>query len=299
MQLLDGKRLSLTLQDEIAQQVQALLSEGKKRPHLAAVLVGNNPASEAYVSSKIKACERIGFKSSMLRFNNSITQDILISEVQQLNNNDDVDGILVQLPLPVQIDEEKITEAISPEKDVDGFHPVNIGRMVKGLPSHLPATPYGILILLERYKIETAGKHCVVVGRSNIVGTPISILLSRNSNPGNCSVTITHSRTRNLKELCLQADILIAAIGKPDFITAEMIREGAVVIDVGINRVEDASRKSGFRLKGDVDFENVASKCSYITPVPGGVGPLTIAALMMNTLNAAKAKNEISVGHPK
>lgn len=289
MQLLDGKQLSFTIQDEIALQVQTLISEGKKRPHLAAVLVGNNPASEAYVSSKIKACERVGFKSSMLRFNNSITHKMLMSEVQQLNNNDDVDGILVQLPLPVQIDEEKITEAISPEKDVDGFHPVNIGRMVKGLPSHLPATPYGILILLERYKIETAGKHCVVVGRSNIVGTPISILLSRNSYPGNCSVTITHSKTRDLKELCLQADILIAAIGKPDFITADMIREGVVVIDVGINRVEDASKKSGFRLKGDVDFENVAPKCSYITPVPGGVGPLTIAALMINTLNAVKS----------
>ena len=265
---------------------------GKKTPHLAAVLVGNNPASESYVGSKIKACEKVGFKSTLVRLETSISQEELLAEVRKLNNDADIDGILVQLPLPAQVDEEKITEAISPEKDVDGFHPVNIGRMVKGLPAHLPATPYGILLLLERYKIETAGKHCVVVGRSNIVGTPISILLSRNTYPGNCTVTITHSKTKNLKEICRQADILIAAIGRPDFITADMVKEGAVVIDVGINRVEDPSKKSGFRLKGDVDFENVSGKCSYITPVPGGVGPLTIAALMLNTVNAVRQHEE-------
>ncbi|MEO6168781.1 MAG: bifunctional methylenetetrahydrofolate dehydrogenase/methenyltetrahydrofolate cyclohydrolase FolD [Chitinophagales bacterium] len=292
MQLLDGKKLSLALQDEIALQVQSLKVAGKKTPHLAAVLVGNNAASETYVSSKIKACEKIGFKSTLLQFNSNITQDKLLTAVQQLNDDEDVDGILVQLPLPAQVDEEKITEAISPEKDVDGFHPVNIGRMVKGLKAPLPATPYGILLLLERYKIETTGKHCVVLGRSNIVGTPISLLLSRNTYPGNCTVTITHSKTKNLKEICLQADILVAAIGRPDFVKADWVKDGAVVIDVGINRVEDASKKSGFRLKGDVDFDNVAPKCNYITPVPGGVGPLTIAALMMNTLNAVNAKYE-------
>ncbi|HUM47778.1 MAG TPA: bifunctional methylenetetrahydrofolate dehydrogenase/methenyltetrahydrofolate cyclohydrolase FolD [Chitinophagales bacterium] len=290
MQLLDGKQLSLTLQDEIALQVQTLKVAGKKTPHLAAVLVGNNAASETYVSSKIKACQKIGFKSTLLQFDHTITQQELLKAVQELNDDEDIDGILVQLPLPAQVDEEKITEAISPDKDVDGFHPVNIGRMVKGLKAHLPATPYGILLLLERYKIETSGKHCVVIGRSNIVGTPISLLLSRNAYPGNCTVTITHSKTKNLKEICLQADILVAAIGKPDFVKADWIKDGAVVIDVGINRVEDPSKKSGFRLKGDVDFDNVAPKCNYITPVPGGVGPLTIAALMMNTLNAVNAK---------
>ncbi|MEP7128096.1 MAG: bifunctional methylenetetrahydrofolate dehydrogenase/methenyltetrahydrofolate cyclohydrolase FolD [Chitinophagales bacterium] len=290
MQLLDGKQLSIKLQEEIASEVQQLKTSGKKTPHLAAVLVGNNAASQSYVNSKIKACEKVGFKSTLLQFNADITELELVNSVQQLNNDPDVDGILVQLPLPSHVNEEKVTEAISPEKDVDGFHPVNIGRMVKGLPAHLPATPYGILLLLERYKIETAGKNCVVVGRSNIVGTPISILLSRNNNPGNCTVTIAHSKTKKLPEICLGADILIAAIGRPDFIKADWIKEGAVVIDVGINRVEDPSKKSGFRLKGDVDFDNVASKCSYITPVPGGVGPLTIAALMMNTLNAVKSK---------
>ncbi|MBK9732278.1 MAG: bifunctional methylenetetrahydrofolate dehydrogenase/methenyltetrahydrofolate cyclohydrolase FolD [Chitinophagaceae bacterium] len=290
MQLLDGKQLSIKLQEEIASEVQQLKTSGKKTPHLAAVLVGSNAASQSYVNSKIKACERVGFKSTLLQFNPDITENELVSSVQQLNQDPDVDGILVQLPLPSHVNEEIITEAISPEKDVDGFHPVNIGRMVKGLPAHLPATPYGILLLLERYKIETAGKNCVVVGRSNIVGTPISILLSRNNNPGNCTVTIAHSKTKNLPEICIGADILIAAIGRPDFIKAEWIKEGAVVIDVGINRVEDPSKKSGFRLKGDVDFDNAASKCSYITPVPGGVGPLTIAALMMNTLNAVKSK---------
>lgn len=290
MQLLDGKQLSLTLQNEIGLEVKEAIALGRKRPHLAAVLVGNNPASETYVNSKIKACENIGFRSTLLQFTNLVSQQELVVAVQQLNDNEDIDGILVQLPLPSHIDEEKVTEAISPAKDVDGFHPVNIGRMVKGLASFLPATPYGIMLLLERYKIATEGKHCVVIGRSNIVGTPVSILLSRNTYPGNCTVTLTHSKTKHIKDVCLQADILIAAIGKPDFVKAEWIREGAVVIDVGINRVVDTSKKSGYRLKGDVDFENVSPKCSFITPVPGGVGPLTIAALMKNTMTASKSR---------
>lgn len=291
MQILDGKQLSIQLQEEIAAAVEQFKKEGKKTPHLAAVLVGDNPASQTYVNSKIKACKTVGFKSTLLRFNSNVAESELISAVQTLNNDDDVDGILVQLPLPEHVNEEKITDSISPLKDVDGFHPVNIGRMVKGLPAHLPATPYGILLLLERFNIETRGKNCVVVGRSNIVGTPVSILLSRNTNPGNCTVTLAHSKTLNLPEICRQADLLIAAIGRPDFIKADWVKEGAVVIDVGINRVEDSSRKSGFRLKGDVDFYNVAPKCSFITPVPGGVGPLTIAALLMNTLHAVQSKN--------
>ena len=290
MQLLDGKQLSLTLQKEITLEVKEAIALGRKRPHLAAVLAGNDPASETYVRSKIKACENIGFRSTLLQFTNLVSQQELVVAVQQLNDNEDIDGILVQLPLPSHIDEEKVTEAISPAKDVDGFHPVNIGRMVKGLASFLPATPYGIMLLLERYKIATEGKHCVVIGRSNIVGTPVSILLSRNTYPGNCTVTLTHSKTKHLKDVCLQADILIAAIGKPDFVKADWIREGAVVIDVGINRVADTSKKSGYRLKGDVDFENVSPKCSFITPVPGGVGPLTIAALMKNTMTASKSR---------
>lgn len=290
MQLLDGKQLSLTLQKEITLEVKEAIALGHKRPHLAAVLAGNDPASETYVRSKIKACENIGFRSTLLQFTNLVSQQELVVAVQQLNDNEDIDGILVQLPLPSHIDEEKVTEAISPAKDVDGFHPVNIGRMVKGLASFLPATPYGIMLLLERYKIATEGKHCVVIGRSNIVGTPVSILLSRNTYPGNCTVTLTHSKTKHIKDVCLQADILIAAIGKPDFVKADWIREGAVVIDVGINRVADTSKKSGYRLKGDVDFENVSPKCSFITPVPGGVGPLTIAALMKNTMTASKSR---------
>ncbi|MBA2422400.1 MAG: bifunctional 5,10-methylene-tetrahydrofolate dehydrogenase/5,10-methylene-tetrahydrofolate cyclohydrolase, partial [Chitinophagales bacterium] len=270
MQLLDGKQVSLELQEEIAAKVKKIISSNVETPHLAAVLVGNNPASESYIRSKIKACEKVGFKSTLLRFETNISHQELEETVQKLNSDDGVDGILVQLPLPPQINDEKITAAMSPRKDVDGFHPVNIGRMVKGLSGHLPATPYGILLLLEYYKIETSGKHCVVVGRSSIVGTPIAILLSRNTYPGNCSVTITHSKTKNLKEICLQADILIAAIGVAGFITKDMVKEDAVVIDVGINRIKDHTKKSGFRLCGDVDFENAASKCSFITPVPGG-----------------------------
>lgn len=290
MQLLDGKQLSLTLQNEIAMEVNKAISLGRKRPHLAAVLVGDNAASETYVSAKIKACENIGFRSTLRKFNSNVSQQEVLDAVQQLNDDEEIDGILVQLPLPPHIDEEKVTAAISAAKDVDGFHPENIGRMVKGLKSFLPATPYGIMLLLERYKISTEGKHCVVIGRSSIVGTPVSILLSRNTYPGNCTVTLTHSKTRHLKDICLQADIVIAAIGKPDFVKADWIKEGAVVIDVGINRVIDTSKKSGYRLKGDVDFENVSPKCSFITPVPGGVGPLTIAALMRNTMTASSSK---------
>lgn len=261
---------------------------GKKTPHLAAVLVGNNGASETYVASKVKNCEEVGFKSSLIRFEESVSESELIRAIQKLNNDDDVDGILIQLPLPKQINEETILNIIHPDKDVDGFHPVSIGKMVQGLPTFIPATPYGILLMLEHYKIETAGKHAVVIGRSNIVGRPMSILLSRNAYPGNCTVTVCHSRTKNLKKICLQADIIIAALGIPEFLKADMVKDNAVVIDVGITRMPDANKKSGFTLKGDVDFANVAPKCSYITPVPGGVGLMTIAALLMNTFTACE-----------
>ena len=286
MQLLDGKKLSLEIQEELALKIAKLKKEGKKIPHLAAVLIGNDGASETYVASKVKACERIGFDSTLIRKDTSVSEAEVLSIVKQLNDDENISGILVQLPLPKHISEEKITNSISPRKDVDGFHPVNVGRMVKGLPSHLPATPHGILLLLERNKIETAGKQCVVIGRSDIVGKPISILMSRNSYPGNCTVTLCHSKTKNVAEICLQADIIIAALGKAEFVRGEMVKEGVVVIDVGITRVADATKKSGFALKGDVHFESVAPKCSYITPVPGGVGPMTIAALLMNTMNA-------------
>ena len=287
MVLLDGKKLSEEIQAELAQKVSHLKSEGKKIPHLAAVLVGNDGASETYVASKVKACERIGFGSTLIRKESSVTHAELMTVVQQLNSDENITGILVQLPLPKHIDEEKVTYAISPSKDVDGFHPVNVGRMVKGLPCHLPATPYGILMLLEKYQVQTEGKHCVVIGRSDIVGKPMSILMSRNSYPGNCTVTTCHSKTKNLKEICLSADIIVAALGRPEFVTGDMVKEGAVVIDVGITRVPDATKKSGFKLKGDVHFESVAPNCSFITPVPGGVGPMTIAALLMNTMNAS------------
>ena len=255
-----------------------------------AILVGNNGASETYVASKVKSCEEVGFKSSLLRFEETISEQELINAIEKLNNDEDVDGILVQLPLPKQINEETIISIIHPDKDVDGFHPVSIGKMVQGLPTFIPATPYGILLMLEHYKIETAGKHAVVIGRSNIVGRPISILLSRNSYPGNCTVTVCHSKTSNLREICLQADIIVAALGIPEFLKADMVKENAVVVDVGITRVADASKKSGFAIKGDVDFAGVAPKCSYITPVPGGVGLMTIAALLMNTLMACETK---------
>ncbi|MBA3647741.1 MAG: bifunctional 5,10-methylene-tetrahydrofolate dehydrogenase/5,10-methylene-tetrahydrofolate cyclohydrolase [Chitinophagales bacterium] len=288
MTLLDGKQLSLEIQNELAQKVSLLKFEGKKAPHLAAVLIGSDGASETYVASKVKACERIGFGSSLITRDASILENELLQIIQELNDDEMVSGILVQLPLPNHISVEKVIYAIDPMKDVDGFHPVNVGRMVKGLPCHLPATPYGILLLLERYNIDTSGKHCVVIGRSDIVGKPISILLSSNNYPGNCTVTLCHSKTKNLDEVCRGADIIVAALGRADFLKGEMVKEGAVVIDVGITRVKDETKKSGFTLKGDVHFESVAPKCSYITPVPGGVGPMTIAALMMNTMKAVE-----------
>ena len=290
MQILDGKIVSQSVKEKIKEKTMLLKSNGNKTPHLAAILVGSNGASETYVASKVKNCNEVGFKSSLIRFDENIAEADLINAIEKLNNDNDVDGILVQLPLPKQIDEEKIINIINPDKDVDGFHPMNIGKMVQGLPTFIPATPYGILLMLEHYKIETSGKHAVVIGRSNIVGRPISILLSRNTYPGNCTVTVCHSRTKNLKEICLQADIIIAALGIPEFLKADMVKENAVVVDVGITRVADTTKKSGFALKGDVDFANVAPKCSYITPVPGGVGLMTIAALLMNTFTAAELK---------
>lgn len=290
MQILDGAAVSAHIKEEIRKDVLALQAKGGKTPHLAAVLVGNNPASESYVGSKVKTCQELGFGSTLLRLDATISEQELIKVVHQLNDNKDIDGILVQLPLPKHISENAIINAIDPAKDVDGFHPISQGKMVLGLPTFLPATPYGILLMLDHYGIKTAGKHCVVIGRSNIVGTPMSILMSRNAEPGNATVTICHSRTTNLKEYTIQADIIIAAIGKPKFLTAEMVKEGAIVIDVGINKIDDATKKSGYRLVGDVDFESVAEKCSYITPVPKGVGPMTICGLMKNTLLAAQNK---------
>lgn len=287
MQILDGKLVSKAIKDQIAVQVAELKAQGKKIPHLAAILVGNDGASETYVASKVKSCAEIGYNSTLLRFDSQISEKHLLDNINMLNENPDVDGILVQLPLPKHINEELVINTIDPSKDVDGFHPMNVGKMVSGLPTFIPATPYGIMLMLEHYNIDTKGKHAVVIGRSHIVGTPISILLSRNSNPGNCTVTLTHSHTKNLKELCLQADIVVAAIGRPEFVTADMVKEGAVIIDVGINRIPDASKKSGFRLVGDVKFDEVAPRSSYITPVPGGVGPMTIAALLKNTYHAA------------
>lgn len=288
MQILDGKLVSQAVKNSVKVKTDLFVKAGKKKPHLAAVLVGTNGASETYVASKVKNCDEVGFKSSLNRLAENITQEELIAAIEKLNGDDDVDGILVQLPLPKQIDEEKIISIIHPDKDVDGFHPISIGKMVQGLPTFIPATPYGILLMLEHYKIETSGKHAVVIGRSNIVGRPISILLSHNSYPGNCTVTVCHSRTKNLKEICLQADIIVAALGIPEFLKADMVKEYAVVIDVGITRVKDDTKKSSFALKGDVDFANVAAKCSYITPVPGGVGLMTIAALLMNTFTACE-----------
>jgi len=291
MQILDGKLTSKAIIDELKIKVAQLATEGKKIPQLAAVLVGNDGASETYVSAKVKACNEIGFKSSLIRFDAGISENKLIDTIESLNNDPDVDGILVQLPLPKHISDENIINAIQPQKDVDGFHPVSIGRMVQGLPTFVPATPYGIMLMLEHYKIDTKGMNAVVVGRSNIVGRPMSILLSSNSNPGNCTVTICHSHTKNLAEICSKADILVAALGKAEFVTADMVKEGAIVIDVGITRVADSTKKSGFALKGDVNFAAVSPKCSFITPVPGGVGPMTIAALMTNTYRACVANN--------
>jgi methylenetetrahydrofolate dehydrogenase (NADP+)/methenyltetrahydrofolate cyclohydrolase len=287
MKLLDGKLVSQAVKDDLKTKTSQLREKGGKIPHLAAILVGNNGASETYVASKVKSCEEIGFRSTLTRLEEQISEAELLQHIKQLNDDADVDGILVQLPLPKHISEQKVIDTIAAEKDVDGFHPVSVGRMVQGLPSFLPATPYGILLLLEHYNIETKGKHAVVIGRSNIVGRPISILLNRNAYPGNCTVTVCHSHTPNLKDICLQGDIVIAALGRPEFLTADMVKEGAVVVDVGITRVNDESKKSGFAIKGDVAFNEVAPKCSYITPVPGGVGPMTIAALLMNTYNSA------------
>lgn len=290
MQLLDGKVLSQTIKAELALEVAQLREKGMKVPHLAAVLIGENAASQVYVASKIKSCEEVGFKSTMIRRDANTTEEEVLDIVRQLNEDPDVDGFIVQLPLPKHINEEKITLAIDHRKDVDGFHPINFGRMAQGLPAFLPATPYGIVEILRRYNIETSGKNCVVVGRSNIVGTPISILLSRKGYPGDCTVTLTHSRTKDLPGEVRRADIIVAAIGIPNFVQGDWVKEGAVVIDVGINRIEDPSKKSGFRLVGDVDFEAVAPKCSYITPVPGGVGLMTVTALLMNTLKACKGE---------
>jgi len=286
MQLLDGKQTSLDIQQEIAVQVEHMLNEGKKKPHLAAILVGNDGASETYVGAKVRACEKVGFDSTLIRLDDSISQEQLIAEVEKINQNDNIDGLIVQLPLPKHIDELSVTKAIYPSKDVDGFHPENVGKMNLNIPTFLPATPAGIIELIKRYKIETEGKHCVVIGRSNIVGLPMSILMSRNSYPGNCTVTLTHSRTKNLKEICQSADILIVALGRPEYVTEDMVKEGATVIDVGITRVKSDKTKSGWKLKGDVDYTAVTDKSSFITPVPGGVGPMTIAMLLKNTLSA-------------
>jgi methylenetetrahydrofolate dehydrogenase (NADP+) / methenyltetrahydrofolate cyclohydrolase len=291
MQILDGKIVSQAVKDRLKEQTAGRKAAGKKVPHLAAILIGNNGASETYIGSKVKSCAEIGFESTLIRLDESITEAELLSQLDELNAAAEVDGILVQLPLPKHIAEEKVIDRILPSKDVDGFHPESVGRMVQGLPAFFPATPYGILLLLEHYGVDTKGKHAVVIGRSNIVGRPISIMLSKNEYPGNCTVTVCHSHTQNLKAICLQGDIIIAALGRPEFLKGDMVKPGAVVVDVGITRVADASKKSGFAIKGDVDFEEVAPKCSYITPVPGGVGPMTIAALMMNTFKACATKD--------
>jgi methylenetetrahydrofolate dehydrogenase (NADP+)/methenyltetrahydrofolate cyclohydrolase len=292
MKIMDGKLVSQAVKDDLKKKVLDQVAHGMKKPHLAAILVGNNGASETYVASKVKSCEEVGFTSTLIRLDAAITQEELLAEINKLNQNSDVDGILVQLPLPKHISEQLMIDTISADKDVDGFHPVSVGRMVQGLPAFYPATPYGILLMIAHYNIETKGKHAVVIGRSNIVGRPISILLNRNDYPGNCTVTVCHSHTPNLKEICLQADIIVAALGRPEFLKGNMVKDGAVVIDVGITRVNDASKKSGFAIKGDVDFAGVAEKCSYITPVPGGVGPMTIAALLMNTYKACQLRSK-------
>lgn len=288
MELIDGKKIAAQVKQELADEVNRMKAAGMKTPHLVAVLVGNDGASETYVASKVKACQEVGFKSTELCYDADITEEQLLAVVDKLNKDDDVDGYIMQLPLPKHISEEKILQAIDPDKDVDGFHPCNVGKMVTGLPTYLSATPAGIVELLRRYNIPTRGKHCVVIGRSNIVGTPMAVLMSRKDEHADCTVTMCHSRTSNIKEFTLQADILVVALGKPHFVTADMVKEGAVVIDVGIHRIPSDKTKSGFRLVGDVDFDAVAPKCSYITPVPGGVGPMTIVSLLQNTLKACK-----------
>jgi len=289
--LIDGKKVASEIKKEISEEVAVLILNGKKVPHLAAILVGNNGSSETYVAYKVKDCEEVGFKSTLIRFGNDITEAELLNKISELNLDDDVDGFIVQLPLPRHISEHKVIETIDPQKDADGFHPVNLGKMVIGLPGYLPATPFGIVELLKRYRIETSGKNCVVIGRSNIVGRPVSILLSQKGM--DASVTVVHSRTKNIQSVVSQADIIIAAIGSPAFVTADMVKTGAVVIDVGTTRIESTETKSGYKLAGDVDFENVAPKCSYITPVPGGVGPMTRVSLLRNTLLAAKRKSNL------
>ena len=286
MQILDGKATSEQIKAEIADQVTLIKASGGKIPHLAAILVGNDGASETYVNSKVLDCAQVGFHSTLIRMDATVSEAELLAKIDQLNKDKEIDGFIVQVPLPKHIDEIKVTLAIDPAKDVDGFSPTNVGKMTLGLPTFISATPNGVMELLRRYKVDTAGKHCVVVGRSNIVGTPMALLMSRNTNPGNATVTLVHSRTQNIAEICRSADILIVAIGRPHFLTADMVKEGAVVIDVGITRMPDESRPSGFRLAGDVDFEGVKHKCSFITPVPGGVGPMTRASLLQNTLKA-------------
>lgn len=284
MQILDGRKIANDIKDEIADVVSNLLSNNKKAPHLAAILVGDNGASETYINAKVKACERVGFRSTLIRLKEDVSEDKLIDHIRNINLDSDIDGLIVQLPLPGHIDEIKVKQAICPSKDVDGFHPENVGKMALNLPTYLPATPAGILELLTRYNIDISGKHCVVIGRSHIVGSPISILLARNSSPGNATVTLTHSRTKNLKEITNKADILIVALGKASFVTSDMVKEGVCIIDVGISRIKSSKTKSGWKLLGDVDFESVKEKTSFITPVPGGVGPMTIAMLLKNTL---------------
>ncbi|MBQ7818899.1 MAG: bifunctional methylenetetrahydrofolate dehydrogenase/methenyltetrahydrofolate cyclohydrolase FolD [Bacteroidales bacterium] len=288
MQLIDGKAIAAEIKKEIAQEVEEIVKNGGKTPHLAAILVGHDGGSETYVAHKVKACGECGFKSTLIRFEDDITEEQLLKEVERLNNDDDVDGFIVQLPLPKHISEQRVIEAIDYKKDVDGFHPINVGRMSIGLPCFVSATPAGIMELLKRYNINTQGKNCVVLGRSNIVGKPVATLMMQKSNPGNATVTVCHSRSENLKEICKNADIIIAALGSPEFVTADMVKEGAVIVDVGTTRVPSDKTKSGFKLTGDVKFDEVADKCSYITPVPGGVGPMTIVSLMRNTLLAGK-----------
>jgi len=290
MTLLDGLATSRQIKTEIALSVEKLVREGGRPPHLAAVLVGDDGASLTYVTSKVKSCEEVGFRSSLIRKDDSVSEAELLELIAQLNSNDELDGYIIQLPLPKHVDEKKVLLAIDPRKDVDGFHPENVGRMVLGLPCYLPATPGGIIELLRRYQVPTEGMHCVVIGRSHIVGLPMSILMQRNTIPGNCTVTITHSKTKGLDELCRQADIIVAALGRPEFLKGDMVKEGAVIIDVGITRVPDSTKKSGFRLLGDVEFSSVSPKCSFITPVPGGVGPMTIVTLLQNTLQARLGK---------
>lgn len=288
MTLIDGKKIADDIKREIAAEVEQMVAEGKRRPHLAAILVGHDGGSETYVAHKVKACETCGFTSTLLRYEEDVTEEDLLAAIDRLNRDNDVDGFIVQLPLPRHISEQRIIEAIDYRKDVDGFHPINVGRMSIGLPCFLSATPAGIIELLRRYDIPTRGSRCVVLGRSNIVGKPVATLMMQKANPGNATVTVLHSASKDLKEICAEADIIIAALGSPGFVTADMVKPGAVIIDVGTTRVEDSTKKSGFRLRGDVDFENVAEKCSFITPVPGGVGPMTIVSLMRNTLLAAR-----------